>query len=387
MSAAVKKVADALQKLGQQFAPEDKHLVHVNDAELRMLEKRSGKGVPNPISGIPQYWDGADNADNNGSQEGGAGGNSNANSDASYGGGSTDTYDNNSYDVGDSTGYSGGPSGSSDGYDFSVYDKGDMNVESAGIMAGTNGTPAAVSGQFGPEADATAANAEYESIYGEAPAIGADRINDAYSQFMSEVNSAGNLGRFAGTFYDALMGAKKGSSLGPIGMIGGGILGGVTGKNGDRGYDAGRGLVQGSLLDGSWGLASEFNGDPDGTGGFESDGRDYSFDIPQFTEPTREGGGAVATPSFGGIQYADYIPASAPVASPPSPVASNYGGWQTMGGVSGPSEAGGDPYDAVDFLERQKKEAAIRDALLGQQQRGKEDQRIPSLEEFLGRRG
>ena len=57
MKQSMKKVADALQKIGQRHVPEDKHLVYVNDYELDMLEDHSGPGEPNPITGIRHYGD------------------------------------------------------------------------------------------------------------------------------------------------------------------------------------------------------------------------------------------------------------------------------------------------------------------------------------------
>lgn len=59
----MKKVADALLRVGKKNVPEDNHLVYVNDYELGMLENHSGKGEPDPITGIPHFDTGDDGMD------------------------------------------------------------------------------------------------------------------------------------------------------------------------------------------------------------------------------------------------------------------------------------------------------------------------------------
>lgn len=381
MKQSMKKVADALQKIGQRHVPEDKHLVYVNDYELGMLEDHSGPGEPNPITGIRHY------GDENGDAGNGTEGSTTTGEDGGgYGGG------------GDSTGY-GDP-----------QDQG-QNASTASV------TDAAFS-------DLSPAEAEYLDIFGQLPEqtltpeqsiiantptnpqtgmpvnIGADPASIAttnpdqtapgrsgengwtdagFSQAVEDIVS----GR-QGVLSNIQLASKLASLAGRAGVPGAavvGTLGNLIGS-GMKGLGYADVTEIANMLSGRYagGTPGADSGWDNGDGGDSSQG--MGDQIPRMQQPAISGG-LMAPPSSQGPMmqpvWNDYTPmdqSAPPMAQQPafSPA------------VLSALEASGMPADAIDYLMRQEKEKQIVEAMRKQAEKQPATaSQIPRLEDYLPR--
>lgn len=385
MEKSMKKVADALLKAGQKNVPEDTRLVYVNESEYDYLTRRSGRGEPDPDTGIEHFDEGGDGT-GFGSDEGAGSTGTEAGGDAFSNG--TDGTGSEGWDIGGAV----DPNST------------DPNVESAGVMAGTRGAQTAeeeTTSQAGGKAgggvsadDAARANAEYESIYGTEdafgdPYTGAGAINSAYDAYVSDFTNAGRAGQIIGTLFDVARSGRQGASLGPLGVAVAGVLGGLRGGTGDALGQAGRDSVADALVSGAWGSGYGAPGEDSGGGSDEA----YMGGSPTFSE---SGGGLMAPPfsGAGGGQvvrpvWNDYVP-MVPIApsapgTPTAPPTAQQPAFSPA--ILSALEASGMPADAIDYLMHQEKEKQIVEAMRKQAEKQPATaSQIPRLEDYLARR-
>lgn len=407
----------ALQRIGHRNVPQDTNLVYVNPRELRMLTAHSGPGEPDKDTGIPHF-------DDDGGW-GGAGGGFGA-------GGSESTVGNDSGGFGDNlgggTGEDGaaGPSGGGSTHDNwenpwdqvttwaedQTYNAG-VDLSAAGIQntldqAAQESSPGfgVLDNQSGPVQ--TTAEAEYESIFGSKPDVSlpddpartaaniaqeavnpdqvspggrggqgynstdnqyADVTSSIYGDRQDVVDTLKNVSRIAGFF------GPTGKAIGQVGTVINGLLN-LTGYTDIADIatelDSGRfGNVgpDGVVAAGDSGMSTDdsmgTNGGPDITsegsdgidGGFGGGGGGGGTPTQQFAP--RQG---FIAPTYNGYTPLSVSPQATPQQLSPAP-------WVTLGPTPTPMQANTQgALPATDFLQRQKQEAAIKAAIMQQQQ-------------------
>jgi hypothetical protein len=270
-----KLIAQALRQMGVNNSKTDRDLVYVTPEEEAMLKANGGSGRIDPDTGL-QHYDGEGSTEDAGLSGQGQGDWTSQNDPGANDGGGGYSGNEAWEDIQAQNEAMANASRGDPGSWTMNYEDVAAQMQAAWDAAKNasrdediNGPDMTVSGRQGPGVDVGKTDAEYESIYGAPPATSAQAINDAYDSFQNETNATGYLGRGLGTIYDVYQGATKGAGLGPAGVFAGGLFGGFTGKNGDRGESIGRGAVQESLLNGTW----HNQGDMDNAG----NGEDASF--------------------------------------------------------------------------------------------------------------
>ena len=441
MKQSMKKVADALLKIGKKNVPEDKHMVYVNDYELRMLEDHSGPGEPDPTTGIPHFDDGDSGGDgdsgyssdsgndgssfgtsegesdgpNSASDENAAGGIDSSglstNEDGSYNGtgeayssGLASAIDSMFESLGYGTGRGdGGPQG--DGYDFAPG----WSMTDAEFAAQQAHNDAVTAGYQNAALEALGLNQEMQHSVEDAGRGGLEsgrnftgnQAGRGYStgygmmdQFGSwsrdnpVLNSAigvglGLLNPSLGVAYGGLSQYAQGNEGRGIGQVAGGLAagpaGGMIGGLVGMGVDALGNLV----TDSGYGADSSDSGNASTTDEGGAEGQSQSAAPAARPLPTP------STP-FQPV-WNEYIPLNS---APPDAM---YQGGSPTFDESGPAafspavlsalRDSGLPADAIDYLMRQEKEKQIIEAMQKQaENRPATKADIPRLEDYLARR-
>lgn len=361
MMNGAKKVAAALLKIGMQSHPHDSRLAYITPNQERELEAQDGHpGTRDPITGIEHHDDSSSSGD-------GSSGGSTSDSDNGYGGTSGD---------GDGSA-AGSEQAAIDAIAaaFEAAKNGPEYNETTGDL-GTSGRGGNTGGVTSTATGALSGTPGGDKGQGLGEDI--DSIVSDYESNRDAWNDAHNPGA-AGSWDwgKAMQGFSKGAQVGskagmPAAVVAGLLNGAYQGyTRGDPGWNSPNSDVSDP---GEPGGSSDSTSSPESLNG----GSIYGAYAP----PTK-GSGLLDGLNFVKPTYGAYVPPS----QSSTPIAARsavYSGWQTPGQTSAtPLDAiGGQPYDAVDFLDRRKKEAAIQQALMAMQP-SKHSSNMPSIDDYL----
>ena len=324
-------LAKALREIGRKNVPEDTRLVYVNDSEYDYLTQRSGRGEPDPDTGIEHFDEGYSSDNGDGGSVGSGSGNDAGPSDS---GGAVD--ENAAITSGNYN--QAGPDGSFTDSQGNVFSSAEMAAQAeaaAAAQAEDAAARAAYDAKYGglgffdqlgggrpsgeyyglTQEQFASANPDMaskgfidslgnyhsyinskggeeeaidENAYGGSGKAAGQAAQASLDAFNSSRNNAGYVGQTVGTLFDVGRGMLQGAQYGPLGASVYGVISGLRGNTGDMLSQSGRDAVSSSLADGTWSSGMGSAGADSGGGSDEA----YMGGSPSFNE---SGGPAKAT--------------------------------------------------------------------------------------------